>query len=179
MILQPRADELLEHRLAHQVGRQQPLGQNEVVELLLVPRANGYPSSGYRAVIRELKKKQITGDAILSFFNNRLHEIEKIITAHNPVTLPSRPAIMRLATPAETAQQPAPHMTPPPFLHNTGQRGGAGDQYDDFTFDAVASTLTAHEARPGHELQFDSMVEHGAPSPSAALVAEAAENHRP
>ena len=65
-------------------------------------------------------------------------------------------------------------MTPPPFLHNTGQRGefvlplnipsatgGAADKYDDFTFDAVAWTLTAHEARPGHELQFDSMVEQG------------------
>jgi uncharacterized protein (DUF885 family) len=65
-------------------------------------------------------------------------------------------------------------MSPPPFLHNTGQRGefvlplnipsasgGAEDKYDDFTFDAVAWTLTAHEARPGHELQFDSMVEHG------------------
>jgi uncharacterized protein (DUF885 family) len=65
-------------------------------------------------------------------------------------------------------------MTPPPFLHNTGQRGefvlplnipsangGEADQYDDFTFDAVAWTLTAHEARPGHELQFDSMVEEG------------------
>jgi uncharacterized protein (DUF885 family) len=65
-------------------------------------------------------------------------------------------------------------MNPPPFLHNTGQRGefvlplnipsangGSEDKYDDFTFDAVAWTLTAHEARPGHELQFDSMVEHG------------------
>jgi uncharacterized protein (DUF885 family) len=90
------------------------------------------------------------------------------------VTLPARPAIIRLATAAETAQQPAPHMQPPPFLHNTGQRGefvlplnipsatgGASDKYDDFTFDSVAWTLTAHEARPGHELQFDSMVEHG------------------
>ena len=94
--------------------------------------------------------------------------------AKNLVTLPDRPAIIRLATAAETAQQPAPHMSPPPFLHNTGQRGefvlplnipsatgGAADKYDDFTFDAVAWTLTAHEARPGHELQFDSMVEHG------------------
>ena len=139
-----------------------------------VAKANGYPSSDYRAVIAELKKKQITGEAILPFFENRLHEIEKIIVAKNLVTLPGRPAIIRLATPAETAQQPAPHMTPPPFLHNTGQRGqfvlplnipsatgGAEDKYDDFTFDAVAWTLTAHEARPGHELQFDSMVEHG------------------
>jgi hypothetical protein len=32
---------------------------------------------------------------------------------------------------------------------------------DDYTFDAASWTLIAHEARPGHELQFDSMVEHG------------------
>src|ERR1700689_2015972 len=149
--------------------------QNEMAPLAAqVAKANGYPSSDYRAVITELKKKQITGEAILPFFENRLHEIEKIIVAQNLVTLPNRPAIIRLATPAETAQEPAPHMVPPPFLHNTGQRGqfvlplnipsatgGAVDKYDDFTFDAVAWTLTAHEARPGHELQFDSMVEHG------------------
>ena len=140
-----------------------------------IAKANGYPSSDYRAVITELKKKQITGDAILPFYEHRLHEIEQIIAAKNLATLPQRPAIIRLATAAETAQQPAPHMSPPPFLHNTGQRGefvlplnipsatagGAADQYDDFTFDAVAWTLTAHEARPGHELQFDSMVEQG------------------
>jgi uncharacterized protein (DUF885 family) len=35
------------------------------------------------------------------------------------------------------------------------------EKYDDFTFDAASWTLIAHEARPGHELQFDSMVEHG------------------
>jgi uncharacterized protein (DUF885 family) len=149
--------------------------QNEMAPLAAqVAKANGYPSNDYRAVIAELKKKQITGEAILPFYEARLHEIEKIIVAKNLVSMPSRPAIIRLATPAETAQQPAPHMTPPPFLHNTGQRGqfvlplnipsatgGAEDKYDDFTFDAVAWTLTAHEARPGHELQFDSMVEHG------------------
>jgi uncharacterized protein (DUF885 family) len=32
---------------------------------------------------------------------------------------------------------------------------------EDFTFDAATWTLTAHEARPGHELQFASMVESG------------------
>jgi hypothetical protein len=139
-----------------------------------VASANHYPSSDYRAVIRELKKQQITGDAILPFFNNRLHEIEQLIVAHDLVTLPDRPAIIRLATAAETAREPAPHMSPPPLVHNTGQRGEfvlplnlpaangeAADRYDDFTFDAVAWTLTAHEARPGHELQFDSMVEQG------------------
>ena len=139
-----------------------------------VAKANGYTSADYRAVIGQLKKKQISGEAILPFFIERLHAIEHIISANDLVTLPNRPAIIRLATAAETAQQPAPHMVPPPLLHNTGQRGefvlplnipsangGAADRYDDFTFDAVAWTLTAHEARPGHELQFDSMVEHG------------------
>jgi uncharacterized protein (DUF885 family) len=139
-----------------------------------IAKTNGYPSADYRSVVVELKKKQITGEAILSFYENRLHEIEQIIVAKNLVTLPARQAIIRLATAAETAQSPAPHMVGPPFLHNTGQRGefvlplnlpsatgGAEDKYDDFTCDAVAWTLTAHEARPGHELQFDSMIEHG------------------
>jgi uncharacterized protein (DUF885 family) len=139
-----------------------------------VARQKGYGAGDYRSVIGELKKQQITGAAILPFYEARLHEIERLIVANKLVTLPDRPAIIRLATAAETAQQPAPHMVPPPLLHNTGQRGefvlplnipsasgGAEDTYDDFTFDAVAWTLTAHEARPGHELQFDSMVEHG------------------
>jgi uncharacterized protein (DUF885 family) len=66
-------------------------------------------------------------------------------------------------------------MVAPPFLHNTGQKGefvlplnipgpageSTTDKYDDFAYDAAAWTLTAHEARPGHELQFDSMLEHG------------------
>jgi len=159
-------------KLAHAAFAQY---QSEMAPLAAqVARDQGLPSSDYRAVIAELKKKQITGEAILPFYDQRLHEIEQIIAAHRLVTLPDRPAIIRLATAAETAQQPAPHMSPPPFLHNTGQRGefvlplnvpsatgGAADRYDDFTFDAVAWTLTAHEARPGHELQFDSMVEQG------------------
>jgi uncharacterized protein (DUF885 family) len=132
------------------------------------------PSSDYRDVIHELKKQQLVGDAILPFYENRLKQIEAIITEHQIVTLPDRPARIRIASAAETAQQPAPHMVPPPFLHNTGQKGEfvlplnipagpgvASEQYDDFTFDAAAWTLTAHEARPGHELQFDSMLEHG------------------
>jgi len=139
-----------------------------------IAKANGYASSDYRGVIRELKKKQITGTDIVPFYENRLHEIERIITANHLVTLPNRPAIIRLASAAETAAEPAAHMSPPPLVHNTGERGefvlplnipsasgGAADKYDDFTVDAVAWTLTAHEARPGHELQFDSMIENG------------------
>ena len=81
------------------------------------------PSSDYRDVIRELKKQQLVGDAILPFYQERLKQIEKIIVDKQIVTLPDRPARIRIATAAETAQQPAPHMVPPPFLHNTGEKG--------------------------------------------------------
>ena len=140
-----------------------------------VAKERKLPSSDYRDVVRELKKQQLVGDAILPFYENRLQQIEKIIVEQQIVSLPDRPAKIRIATAAETAQQPAPHMVPPPFIHNTGQRGEfvlplnipaapgqtATEKYDDFTFDSAAWTLTAHEARPGHELQFDSMLEHG------------------
>jgi uncharacterized protein (DUF885 family) len=140
-----------------------------------IAKERGFQYSNYRSVIRELKKQQLVGDAILPFYEDRLKDIEKIVLEHNLVSLPDRPAIIRIGTPAESAQQPAPHMVPPPFLHNTGQRGvfvlplnmpaatgEAGSvKVDDYTFDAASWTLIAHEARPGHELQFDSMVEHG------------------
>jgi hypothetical protein len=139
-----------------------------------IARERKLPSSDYRDVIRELKKQQIVGDGILPLYHDRLKAIEKIILDRQIVSLPNRPARIRIATAAETAQQPAPHMVPPPFLNNTGQRGefvlplnvpaGPGQkaaQYDDFSFDAAAWTLIAHEARPGHELQFDSMLEQG------------------
>ncbi|MFZ0318482.1 MAG: DUF885 domain-containing protein [Candidatus Sulfotelmatobacter sp.] len=132
-------------------------------------------SNDYRDVVRELKKQQLVGDAILPFYENRLKQIEQIIVDKQIVTLPTRPARIRLATVAETAQQPSPRMVAPPFLHNTGQEGifilplnipaGPGqkssEKYDDFTYDAAAWTLTAHEVRPGHELQFDSVLENG------------------
>jgi len=149
-----------------------------------IAKKRNLPSSDYRAVIRELKKEQIHGDSIIPLYEQHLKDIEGIIREHQLVTLPNRPAIIRLATAAETAQSPAPHMVPPPFLNNTGQRGvfvlplnmpsspgeKATDKYDDFTFDAASWTIIAHEARPGHELQFDKMVEEGV-SQARALYA--------
>jgi uncharacterized protein (DUF885 family) len=134
------------------------------------------PSPDYRDVIRELKKEQLTGDAILPHFEQRLAQIEEIIRHQNLVTLPARPARIRLGTAAESAQQPAPHMDPPRLVGNTGEQGEfvlplgitaatgikeAESKYDDFTYAAASWTLTSHEVRPGHELQFDSMVERG------------------
>ncbi len=89
------------------------------------------------------------------------------------LTLPARPARIRIATEAESAATPAPNMHPPRLLGNTGEVGefvlplnvpdksGKMQKFDDFNFAAASWTLTAHEARPGHELQFASIIEQG------------------
>jgi len=140
-----------------------------------IAKQHGWPNSDYRDVIKRLKQDQLVGDSILPFYKDRLKVIEGIIVKQDLVSLPDRPARIRIGTSAESAQQPAPHMVPPPLLNNTGQQGefvlplnmpaGSGsakeEKVDDYTFDAGSWTLIAHEARPGHELQFDSMLEHG------------------
>ncbi|HEY1774000.1 MAG TPA: DUF885 domain-containing protein [Gammaproteobacteria bacterium] len=135
----------------------------------LVAKENHYESSDYRDVIRELKKKQLTGSEILPLYKKRLAAIEAIIRKEHIVTLPQRAMVIRLGSAAETAQQPAPHMNAPRLIGNTGQYGefvlpnsaGQPGGMDDDTFDAAAWTLTSHEGRPGHELQFASMIENG------------------
>jgi uncharacterized protein (DUF885 family) len=140
-----------------------------------IAKQHGWPETDYRSVIKRLKQQQLPGDTILPFYQQRLKEIEDVIVQQRLATLPDRPARIRLATAAETAQQPAPHMNAPPLLNNSGEQGefvlplnmpaaaGAAkvENVDDYTFDAGSWTLIAHEARPGHEMQFASMVEHG------------------
>lgn len=148
--------------------------QNEMQALAeRVAKERGLPSSDYRDVIRELKKEQIVGEAILPHYQQRIAEIEKLIEEHDLVSLPERDAVIRLATEAESASIPAPHMSPPRLIGNTGEVGefvlplnipgedGEELGFDDFTFDAASWTLTVHEARPGHEMQWSALVENG------------------
>lgn len=143
----------------------------------LVAKAKGIRATDYREVIRELKKKQLDKTSIEPYFRDTvMPELEKQIAANKVVDLPQRPMVMRLASEAESAAQPAPHFLPAPLIGNTGQQGqfvlplgnpasagkdGKSAAYDDFTYEAGAWTLTAHEGRPGHELQFTAMVERG------------------
>ena len=149
-----------------------------------IAKARGLQTADYRDVIRALKKEQLVGDAILPHYRKRLEEIESIIRREQLVTLPEREARIRIATDAEAAQNPAPNMRPPRLLGNTGEMGefilplnipaAPGSKapltYDDFTFQAASWTLTAHEARPGHEMQFAKMIEAGV-STARALFA--------
>ena len=149
--------------------------QNEMNAIApLVAKEKGFTVTDYRDVIRELKKQQFNGEAILPRYEARMKEIEKIIADNHIVTLPKRQTKFRIASEAETAAIPAPHLDPPRLIGNTGEQAafvlplripsesGKGDVgFDDFTFDAASWTLSAHEARPGHELQFASIIEKG------------------
>ena len=138
-----------------------------------VAREKGLPSADYRDVIKALKKEQLVGDAILTHYKARLKQIEEIIRDKQILSLPDRDARIRIATEAESAAIPAPNMHPPRLIGNTGEVGefvlplnvpdkaGKMQKFDDFNFAAASWTLTAHEARPGHELQFASIIEQG------------------
>lgn len=127
----------------------------------------------YIGVIRALKKKSIPNDQLEGRYRKVIDAIDPIIRRERIVDVPQRPMVMRLGSPAESAAQPAPHFLPAPLVGNTGQQGqfvlpvavpnpdGTSLQYDDFNYDAAAWTLSAHEGRPGHELQFTAMVERG------------------
>lgn len=98
---------------------------------------------------------------------------EKIITDNRIISLPERDAVIRMATEAESSAIPAPFLSPPQLIGNTGQpaefvlvttnptakEGEA--KMDDWGHDGMTWSLTVHEARPGHELQFASMIESG------------------
>lgn len=152
----------------------------------LVAKEKGYPFTDYRKVIRKLKDDQaIDGDKLLDRYYETLGKIEKIIVDENLVSLPKRQAGIRIATAAETAASPVAHLDVPRLIGNTGEypffvipqltRNADGSwQRTDDTYEAGAWTLTAHEARPGHELQFSAMIESGVSSARAIFALNSA-----
>jgi hypothetical protein len=139
----------------------------------LIAKERGFPSADYRDVIRELKKEQIPEDMLMPFYRERLKAIEAIIADNNIISLPERDAVIRMATEAESSSIPAPFLNPPQLIGNTGQpaefvlvntnpTAKEGDaKMDDWGHQGMTWSLTVHEARPGHELQFASMIETG------------------
>ncbi|MCD9027277.1 DUF885 domain-containing protein [Luteimonas sp. BDR2-5] len=139
----------------------------------LVAAANGIEARDYRDVIRALKRDAIPDDRLEASYREVIDAIDPIIEANAIVDVPRRPMQMRLGSAAESAASPGPHFLPAPLVGNTGQQGtfvlplgnpggdGEGNAYDDFSYAAARWTLSAHEGRPGHELQFTAMVERG------------------
>jgi len=146
-----------------------------------IARERNLASADYRDVIRELKRNPVPRDRILALYRDRLKDIEEIVVRERIISLPRRAASIRLASEAESAAIAAPFMNPPRLVGNRGEAGEfvlplqnpnakSSDPVDDFTAEAAAWTLTAHEARPGHELQFAAMVEGGVSLARAAFA---------
>ncbi|TMH53889.1 MAG: DUF885 domain-containing protein [Betaproteobacteria bacterium] len=146
-----------------------------------IARERKLDSADYRQVLRELKRQQVPPERILALYRERLKQIEDVIVREQIITLPQRGASIRLASEAESAAIPAPYMNGPRLIGNQGERGEfvlplrnpnakSSDPADDFTAEAAAWTMTAHEARPGHELQFAAMVERGVSIARAAFA---------
>ena len=137
-----------------------------------IAAANGWEDTSYQGVMRALKSRTIPNDEIEAYYRGVNAQLEAKIRQNDIVSLPEYELAMRLASEAESAAQPAPHMRPPRLIGNTGEQGtfvltvgnpsaGEGEVYDDFNFAAASWTLSAHEARPGHEMQFAALVEQG------------------
>jgi hypothetical protein len=89
----------------------------------LIAKERGWSDADYRAVMTRIKKEQIPKDQVMPLYAERLAAIEAAVRANRIVTLPDRKAVIRLASPAEDAQLPAPHMNPPRLIGNTGEYG--------------------------------------------------------
>ncbi|MDB5749231.1 MAG: hypothetical protein JWP72_4079 [Massilia sp.] len=149
----------------------------------LIAKERGFKNADYRAVMLELKKQQIPAEQVMPLYAERLAALEKAARDQRVVSLPERKAVIRLATMAENAAQPAPHMSPPRLIGNTGEYGefvlttgmppdasGKRLVFDDFTHQAGTWSITAHEARPGHEMQFAKMIETGVSTARAVFA---------
>jgi hypothetical protein len=157
--------------------------RNEMESLApLIAAEKAYETNDYREVIALLKRDGgIDGDKLVDHYHAVLRDIEEIIVREKIVTLPERDAGIRIASAAETAAQPAPHLDVPRLIGNTGEypsfviplltqyEDGSWQQTDD-TYEAGAWTLTAHEARPGHEMQFSSIIESGVSTARAVFA---------
>jgi hypothetical protein len=139
----------------------------------LMAQKMNMPGGDYRAVIRAMKRNTVPNDQLEARYKEVNKQLEALIRRERVVDVPKRAMIMRLASDAESAAQAAPHMQPPPLVNNTGEYGqfilpvsnpsgdGKHEAYDDFNFPGAMWTVSAHEGRPGHELQFTAMVERG------------------
>ncbi len=122
------------------------------------------------SVIKFLKSKPITKtEDVKILYQNAADNLNRLIVEKNLVSLPKQPLKIRFAGLAESKANPVPSLILPPLIGNRGERpeflvpstGSEKLPFDDFSYEAAALILTAHEGRPGHDLQFSSMLDNG------------------
>ncbi len=156
--------------------------RNEMMALApLVAAQKGFATSDYREVITRLKEDQVYGDQLMARYREVMTQLDVIIERENLASLPDEPARVRMATAAETAQQPAAHLDVPRLIGNSGEfpefivpkitpDEDGNWPVSDYAFPAMMWTLAAHEARPGHEMQFTTMLRGGVSTARAVFA---------
>lgn len=113
-------------------------------------------ASTYREAIQALKREQLSPKDTLKLYKNRAKALEEIIRRQHLVTLPGRDLNIRLATEKEYGNFPIPHYVSRSgtFVLPVARNPKEASLYNDFTNPSMAWTLSVHEGRPGHDLQF-------------------------
>jgi hypothetical protein len=111
----------------------------------------------YRDVIQVLKQEQLSAKDTLNQYQKRYQDLETIIKQENLLTLPKNKLNIRLATVQEKKEYIFPfydiisHTLIIPVFQNPEK----ATIYNDFTNSAASWKTVAHEAIPGHDLQFN------------------------
>lgn len=135
-----------------------------------IAKRDGLKESTPKAVLAHLKENIETNpDKIRERYVEADRQLSADIQKRDLATLPTTPLRIRVASEAESRLQPVPSLNTPVLIGNTGERPefvvpvASRDKlaFDDFAFPAAAKSLTAHEGRPGHDLQFSTMLDNG------------------
>ena len=121
------------------------------------------------SVVKFLSSRKIQDpDDLVKSYRNSISFLYEIILKNHLLTIQNKPEIIvRFATPAEAQSIPAPHFIASPIL---GEDRDLPSQFvitpankgrSDFSYPEAIVNLSAHEAVPGHGLQFQVMRERG------------------
>lgn len=135
-----------------------------------VAQKHKLPDDSPLEVIKYLKsKKFVTDKDILDSYNNEIAKLQRIVTEEDLFTLKAKPDFeVRFASQSEMNAMASPHFLPAPLMQKTKAKaqfvipritGAKGT--DDYTFREAIMVLSAHEAIPGHAVQFHVMKERG------------------
>jgi len=132
--------------------------------------ANSLAANDPLTVTKFLASKKITSDdSLLEYYKWSAKYLLDLVKKNELLTLKNNPDfIIRIGTDAEMQRIPAPHYDSPALLGEDKSPGEyiipktSGDLgMSDYAFKEAIVNLTAHEAIPGHALQYQSMKERG------------------
>ncbi len=128
-------------------------------------RERGWPREPLPTILRRLERGRLAAGDLLDHYRRRCRQLELLIEASGFVSPPRRRPRFRLASAAESALVPFPHLRWPPALD---PKSGAGelvlparaeDTGGEFATEASSWVMAVHEIVPGHALQISRLLE--------------------